>query len=45
MFAILKYIKLILWSGIYYSQDEKSDIVYKVTAIRWRSITWYVNIT
>ena len=30
MFAILKYIKLILWSGIYYSQEEKSDIVYKV---------------
>ena len=30
MFAILKYIKLTLWSGIYYSQEEKSDIVYKV---------------
>ena len=30
MFALLNYIKLALWSGIYYKQENKSDIVYKI---------------
>ena len=30
MFALLNYIKLAIWSGIYYKQEEKSDIIYKI---------------
>ena len=30
MFALLNYIKLALWSGIYYKQEKKSDIIYKI---------------
>ena len=30
MFALLNYIKLAIWSGIYYKQEKKSDIIYKI---------------